>query len=505
MTIPVSPTIKRAGMLEIIPSIDLIDGRVVRLRQGDFATKREYGDPVETVLAWRAPEGTRLHVVDLSGSRDGSPVETATVARLRDCGMVIQVGGGIRSLVDARRWIDAGAARVVIGTALAKSPQTVREIVAELGAARVIASVDVRHGKARVSGWEQSAASSPRELLQFAEDLGIREAIVTEIERDGTLQGPALDLYRTLSRTSRLRIIASGGAGQLGDVVALARRGHATGVVLGRALHDGRFTLHEAISRVATARAIPERIVPCLDVRAGRVVKGVQFRDLRDAGDPVALALRYQQEGADELVVLDIAATAEERAASIEMVRAIANELFIPLTVGGGVRSIEDVRELIRAGADRVAINTAAIRDPDLLARVAAEFGVQALVLSCDARKRDAGFEVVVRAGGEGTGLDAADWCARAESLGAGEILLTSIDRDGTAAGFDLELLRAVTSRVRIGVIASGGAGTLAHFREAIESGGARAVLAASLFHDNVLTISEVKEYLNGFGIPVRR
>ncbi|HEV7921257.1 MAG TPA: imidazole glycerol phosphate synthase subunit HisF [Thermoanaerobaculia bacterium] len=254
------------------------------------------------------------------------------------------------------------------------------------------------------------------------------------------------------------------------------------------------------MGRAQTAHAIPERIIPCLDVRDGRVVKGVNFAGIRDAGDPVECASRYEAEGADELTILDISATDAGRETALGTVRRVAEAIFIPLTVGGGVRSVEDFRALLRAGADRVAINTAAVRDPQLIEQCAMEFGVQAVVLSCDAKEG----QVMVRGGKERTGLDAAGWCARAEELGAGEILLTSVDRDGTKEGFDLELLRAVSARVRIGVIASGGAGRVEHFRDAIECGGARAVLAASLFHDRRLTVGEVKAYLSSEGIPVR-
>ncbi|HJW94704.1 MAG TPA: imidazole glycerol phosphate synthase subunit HisF [Thermoanaerobaculia bacterium] len=246
--------------------------------------------------------------------------------------------------------------------------------------------------------------------------------------------------------------------------------------------------------------AIPERVIPCLDVRDGRVVKGVNFVDIRDAGDPVECARRYEDEGADEIVILDISATDANRQTALDTVRRVADSLFIPLTVGGGIRTVEDFRAMLRAGADRVAINTAAIRNPQLIADCASEFGVQAVVLSCDAKDG----RVMVRSGKESADIDAVEWCRRAESLGAGEILLTSVNRDGTGAGFDIELLRAVTSVLKIGVIASGGAGKLEDFRDAIECGGARAVLAASLFHDRVLTVGEVKRHLAEEGIPVR-
>jgi cyclase len=210
--------------------------------------------------------------------------------------------------------------------------------------------------------------------------------------------------------------------------------------------------------------------------------------------------MRYESEGADEIAVLDISASDRSTSTALETVRRVADSIFIPLTVGGGVRSIEDFRALLRSGADRVAINTAAVRRPELIADAASEFGAQAVVLSCDARNG----EVMIRSGKESTGIRAVDWCRQAEDLGAGEILLTSVNRDGTHSGFDVELTRAVSSAVRIGVIASGGAGAVTDFLDAVETGGARAVLAASLFHDQTLSIGDVKLFLAGEGIPVR-
>ncbi|MCU1349998.1 MAG: Multifunctional fusion protein [Acidobacteria bacterium] len=484
--------------MDVIPSLDLLNGKVVRLTHGDFATAQTYGDPEVVLDALRVPAGSRLHVVDLEGSRSGRPVETEIVRRLARRNLRVQAGGGIRSVADARTWIDCGAEKVVIGTVAADSPQVLRAIVEAVGPERVIAAIDVRKGVVRVSGWERDAESSLAEVLARVEELGIREALITDISHDGALRGPSFALYRSL-KTS-LRIIASGGVTSASDVTSLARLGNVGGCVIGKALLEGRLDLSLAIARVATPNAIPERIVPCLDVRDGRVVKGVNFVDIRDAGDPVECAMRYESEAADELVILDIEATDANRDTALDTVRRVAEALFIPLTVGGGVRSVDDFRALLRAGADRVAINTAAIRNPRLIFECAREFGVQAVVLSCDAKGR----EVMVRGGREATGIDAVEWCRRAEALGAGEILLTSVDRDGTNSGFDIPLLRAVSSAVKIGVIASGGAGRVEDFRDAIESGGARAALAASLFHDRRLSIGDVKRYLASEGIPVR-
>ena len=250
---------------------------------------------------------------------------------------------------------------------------------------------------------------------------------------------------------------------------------------------------------------LAKRVIPCLDVDAGRVVKGVRFQQLRDAGDPVELAAHYDREGADELVFLDITATLEDRAATLDVVSRTAEEVFIPLTVGGGVQHEDDVQALLRAGADKVSVNSAAVRDPSLLARCADRFGTQCVVIAIDAKRRDAGWEVYVDAGHTATGRDAIEWAADATTHhGAGEVLLTSMDRDGTGEGYDLELLRAIAGAVAVPVIASGGAGEPAHFADAITDGNADAVLAASRWHDGFLTIREVKEHLAGRGIPVR-
>jgi imidazole glycerol-phosphate synthase subunit HisF len=250
---------------------------------------------------------------------------------------------------------------------------------------------------------------------------------------------------------------------------------------------------------------LAKRVIPCLDVDAGRVVKGVRFQQLRDAGDPVELAAHYDREGADELVFLDITATLEDRAATLDVISRTAEEVFIPLTVGGGVRHEDDVQALLRAGADKVSVNSAAVRDPSLLARCADRFGTQCMVTAIDAKRRDTGWEVHVDAGHTGTGWDAVEWATDATTrYGAGEVLVTSMDRDGTGEGYDLDLLRAIAAAVAVPVIASGGAGEPAHFADAVTEGHADAVLAASRWHDGDLTIREVKEHLAARGIPVR-
>ena len=250
---------------------------------------------------------------------------------------------------------------------------------------------------------------------------------------------------------------------------------------------------------------LAKRIIPCLDVHAGRVVKGVNFVQLRDAGDPVEIAKRYDQAGADEIAFLDITASSDARDTILDVIERVADEVFIPLTVGGGVRQVEDVRKLLNAGADKVSINTSAVENPELVERAARRFGSQAIVVAIDARASGPGrWEVYTHGGRKARGLDVVEWAGEMASRGAGEILLTSMDRDGTKSGFDLELTRAVSRAVTVPVIASGGVGTLEHLAEGIEAGGADAVLAASVFHFGEIAIPDAKRFLAARGIEMR-
>lgn len=251
---------------------------------------------------------------------------------------------------------------------------------------------------------------------------------------------------------------------------------------------------------------LAKRIIPCLDVRDGKVVKGVNFVGIREVGDPVECAMEYDRQGADEICFLDITATHEGRRTMVDVVRKTAEHVFVPLTVGGGIGSVEDFREILRAGADKVSVNSAAVKNPELISQAAEIFGSQCVVAAIDAKRDEKGnFKVVVHGGRKDTGLDAVEWAKRCQELGAGEILLTSMDTDGCREGFDLELLRAVCSVVSIPVIASGGCGRLEHFSQVFEETGADAALAASLFHFRELTVQEVKEHLAEHEIPVRR
>jgi cyclase len=250
---------------------------------------------------------------------------------------------------------------------------------------------------------------------------------------------------------------------------------------------------------------LAKRIIPCLDVTGGRVVKGVNFVELRDAGDPVEIAARYNEQGADELTFLDITATSDGRDLILHIIEAVASQVFIPLTVGGGVRTVDDVRRLLNAGADKVSFNSAAVADPEVIRAASTKYGAQCIVVAIDAKRRDGGgWDVYTHGGRKNTGMDAVEWAAKMARFGAGEILLTSMDRDGTRSGFDLALTRSVSDAVDVPVIASGGVGTLDHLADGIQRGGADAVLAASIFHYGEFTVGQAKTLMANRGIPVR-
>jgi cyclase len=323
--------------------------------------------------------------------------------------------------------------------------------------------------------------------------------------KDGTSTGLNTNLYVELKKDKKpnTRIIASGGISSIDDVVKALE--YADGVIVGKALYNRNIPLKllsSFLDDLHKSRLV-KRIIPCLDVKDGRVVKGVKFKNLRDSGDPVDLARYYNENGADELVLLDISATLEGRKSMLNTIRSVAEEIFIPLTVGGGIKTIEDMTVIIKAGAEKVSINSAAIADPSLITKGAIKFGSQCIVVAIDAKRKGESWEVYSHSGTKPTGLDVLEWVKKVVDKGAGELLVTSMDRDGTNSGYDLDLIRCITDIVSVPVIASGGAGNKEHFKEAINNG-AEAVLAASLFHFNLLRIQDLKEFLNAHDVLVR-
>jgi cyclase len=493
--------------MELLPAIDLRHGRAVRLRQGDDARSTVYADDPPILLdGWAAAGVRRIHVVDLDAAL-GEPPQRERIERLvrrgAELGLAVQLGGGMRT-AEAIRWaLEAGCDRVVAGSLLARDFETFREL-ARAFPDRIVPALDVEAGEVRIAGWKEGTPWRLPELCVRLRGLPCPAVLVTDVERDGMLSGPNLELARRVAIASGLPALLSGGVRSLADLVAARAIPEIAGAVVGRALYEGVFTVEQAL---AACRGLPSglarRVIPCLDVSGGRVVKGVRFEDLVDQGDPAEAALRYAEQGADEIVFLDIGAAPEERATRLDWVERTAERVFVPLTVGGGVRSEDDARRLLLAGADKVGINTAAFETPELISTLARRFGSQCVVLSVDARRREGGWEVVTKGGRHPTGRDAVDWVREGVERGAGEVLLTSIDRDGTQGGYDLDLIREVARAVPVPVIASGGAGTPEHLAAALGAGAA-AVLAASIFHQGTYTVGEVKRVLAAAGFPIR-
>lgn len=514
-------------MSVIIPAIDLRGGRCVRLVQGRADAETVYSDdPVAVARQFAEAGAERLHVVDLDGAFDGLPKNLDVVTEIvRAVDMPVQLGGGIRDMAAIDEVLGRGVRWVILGTAAVERPELVEEACRKYPG-RILVGIDARDGQAAVHGWVTGTGVDAVELAQDMARRGVREIIFTDIARDGMLQGPNIEALRRLTATG-VHIIASGGVSGLEDVRVLSRIEGISGIIIGKAIYTGAVDVVEALSVVreksedaAEGTAAPERkhtdtgrtvhgankrIIACLDVRGGRVVKGVQFEGARDVGDPVELAAFYDRQGADEIMLLDIDASAEGRAATLDVVRRVAAVVSAPLTVGGGIRTVEDMQRLFDAGVAKVSVGSAAVARPELIKEAADKFGSHRIVLAIDCKRREGGdgWEVVIHGGRTPTGLDVIEWARQGERLGAGELVLNSIDADGTKQGYDNELNRRVADAVRIPVVASGGAGTLEHVRDGFLVGHADAALVASMLHFNEVSIARMKQYLHEAGVAV--
>jgi len=483
--------------------MDIREGKVIRLIQGDFSKQTTYSnDPIAILRQFIAVGALWIHVVNLDGALTGNfrenlsyPVVLDLISLSKQAGIKIEIGGGIRSIEIIEELINRGVDRIILGT-IALDDNKLLNILSKQYRNKIAIALDISNRTIRTKGW------------QFETDLNIfvvLSKLVTDIMKDGTSTGQDANLFLELKEKKKgnSRIIASGGISSIKDVEKALL--YADGVIAGKALYDGSIppkVLGSFLDNLHKSKLV-RRIIPCLDVKNGRVVKGVKFKNLRDSGDPVELARFYNDNGADELVFLDISATLEGRKSMLNTIRSVAEEIFIPLTVGGGIKTIEDMTEIIKAGAEKVSINSAAISDPNLITRGAKKFGSQCIVVAIDAKKKGESWEVYSHSGTKSTKLDVLEWVKTVVEKGAGELLVTSMDRDGTNSGYDLELTRAIAKIVSVPVIASGGAGNKKHFLDAINSG-AEAVLAASLFHFNLLKIQDLKEYLNDEDVLVR-
>nr|MBP9771177.1 1-(5-phosphoribosyl)-5-[(5-phosphoribosylamino)methylideneamino]imidazole-4-carboxamide isomerase [Candidatus Gracilibacteria bacterium] len=360
----------------IIPAIDIINGECVRLTQGDYERKKIYAkNPLDVARDFVLSGARFLHVVDLDGAKIGAPVNQNLIIELcRSVGVPIQVGGGIREIADIKKYLDAGVFRIILGTKAIRDPDFLKNALKLFGPTKIVVALDVKNGKLMVNGWVSSAQEDLEYCLLRLKAVGVKNLMVTDVSKDGTLDRPNFELMAEV-RSFGFEVIAAGGITTESDLNVLAESSQA--VVLGKALYEGRLDLKKILVNAESCNSLTKRIIPCLDVKDGRVVKGVNFINLRDAGDPVELAKFYAAEGADELVFLDISASIEGRRTIVDIVEKVAREIFIPFTVGGGVKSLEDIKNLLGAGADKVAINTAAIINPELIREASEQFGSQ--------------------------------------------------------------------------------------------------------------------------------
>jgi phosphoribosylformimino-5-aminoimidazole carboxamide ribotide isomerase len=500
---------------EILPAIDLKDGKVVRLTKGDFNQQTIYSNNPVEVAKKLLQLGTKwIHVVNLDGSLHGGENTSSQKNLLAIKELVkfceakrifLQVGGGIRSKQDFEILIELGIQRIIVGTIAVTDPELVKTIIQQFSE-RAVLSLDVLEDNIMIKGWQENSTMKLDIVIEKYLDLGAQYFLITDISRDGTLSGVNHDLYNQLLDKygpKGMKLIASGGIKDVEDIDKLDNRIHAA--IIGKAYYNGSISdnqLSDIIVKYQKSLLV-KRIIPCLDVKDGRVVKGVNFVNLRDSGDPIELAKLYTDLGADELVFLDITATLENRQSVLELIAKVSDIVDIPFTVGGGIRSITDISNIIYSGAEKVSINSAAINNPELITQASQKFGSQCIVVAIDAKYNGTFWEVFLAGGTKPTGIDAVQWSQDAVKLGAGELLITSMDRDGTLNGFDIDLLKAITYKVNVPVIASGGAGKLEHFKEAADAG-CEALLAASLFHDKKIEIHELKSYLFTNSLDVR-
>ena len=486
--------------MRIIVALDIIEGKCVRLTRGDFKTKKVYNeDPLEVAKEIEGHGIEYLHLVDLDGAKNKKIENLVVLEKIAwKTNLKIDFGGGLRFYDDLLTVFNAGARQVTVGSIAVNDSALFLEWLSKLGQEKLILGADCINRKVSTGGWLEH---SDKDIITFISEYrsrGVKYTICTDIKKDGMLQGPSTPLYEEILGAVKINLIASGGISSLKDIEEVRKAG-CEGAIIGKAVYEGKITLKES-GRTMLKR----RIIPCLDIKDGRTVKGVNFINLRDAGDPVELAKVYVNQGADELVFLDITATIENRKALAGLVERIAAEINIPFTVGGGINSVEDVAILIKAGADKVTVNSSAVRKPQLISEIAGRFGNQCVVVAIDTKLIDDEWIVFVDGGRTPTELKTVSWAHMVEELGAGEILLTSMNNDGTKSGFSIDITAEVSRNVNIPVIASGGAGTKEHFREVFFNTGCSAALAASIFHFGEIDIRDLKNYLKNENIAAR-
>ncbi|MBU0577504.1 imidazole glycerol phosphate synthase subunit HisF [Patescibacteria group bacterium] len=504
----------------IIPAIDIMGGQCVRLTQGKFSTKKVYNtDPLKVAKQFEKEGAEMLHIVDLDGAKKGKMINRDLIIQIqKSINIPVQTGGGIRSIQDIETCIKSGIERVIVGTKALEDINFLKEIIQRYGTDRIVVGIDIKNGKVAINGWQRETTKDYLDFAAILKGLGVVNVVVTDIARDGTLISPNFELGKNLTDMG-FKVIVAGGVSNLSDIRTLESTG-VQGAIIGKAIYEKKINLRD-ISR-PRRRNIPadkgargfassgnpstltKRIIPCMDIANGRTVKGVNFKNLKDAGDPVKLGKFYSDQGADELIFLDITATIENRPTFYKLVRRIAENINIPFTVGGGIRTLDDINALLKNGADKVSICSIAVQNPEFIRQASQKFGNQCIVVSVDAKRVNNRWEVFIKGGRENTKNDAVKFAKQMEEIGAGELLINSLDRDGTKTGYDIDLLRAIAENVNLPIIASSGAGKKEDFLEAFIKGKVDAALAASLFHYGELSIPDLKNYLISNNIQIR-
>lgn len=493
----------------ILPAIDIINGKCVRLIQGDYNKRTNYAKtPFSMAKNFVKIGASYLHIIDLEGARDGKPKNAETILKIaKTLDVRIQVGGGIRTYKNAEKLLKNGVTRIIMSTAALEKPKLIKKLIREFGESRIIISIDARNGRVAIKGWQKQSEKNVLDLIKELKKLGIATIIYTDIEQDGMMRGPNIEKIREILKTG-MKIIIAGGISELSQIEKLRSLG-ASGVIVGKTIYEGKIDIAAALKENAnTQNNLAKRIIPCMDIDKGRVVKGTCFKNLRDAGDPVELGKLYSKMSADELIFLDITATVEKRKTLKKLVKKIAAEINIPFTVGGGVRTLADIRALLNAGADKVAICSEAVKNPEFIKKAAKTFGSQCIVISIDAKRNPSSsvplWQIYIAGGRINTGIDVIKFSRLMAEYGAGELLVNSLDKDGTRKGYDLELLRTIAKNVNIPVIASSGAGSREDFLKAFTEGKCDAALSASLFHFGEISILDLKNYLRKNNIQIR-
>ena len=487
----------------IIPAIDIIGGKCVRLTKGDYNSKKIYdSDPLRVAKKFENLRFKMLHIIDLDGAKKGRPINKNLIVNIaKQIKIPIQVGGGIRTIKQAEEYLNSGVQRIIIGTKAIDDPKYLENLINKFGSERIVVSLDIKNNQIATNGWLKTVNQNYLKFSKLLKKIGITELIATDVSRDGTLTTPNFNLYDELKEIG-FNLIAAGGISDETSIQKLDKMG-LFGAVIGKAIYEGAIGQSRLQSR--NNSNLTKRIIACMDIKNGRVVKGTNFKKLKDAGDPVELGKLYSDQGVDELVFLDIMATVENRDTFYKLVERIAKNINIPFTVGGGVKTVDDIRNSLNSGADKVSIGSAAVTNPDFVKQAVDEFGSQCIVISVDPKKRpDGTWEIYIKGGREPTGVDAIEFSKQMEELGAGELLVNSLDRDGMKTGYDILLLKAISYSVNIPVIASSGAGKKEDFYKAFTEGGCDAALAASLFHYRELEVGELKENLEKKGMSVR-